>query len=214
MGLLRRALALAPLGLDATGAAAVTLHACRRLLPTLASQMMMSIESRRVLGHWGPQSAEPLRYDTSRCVSELAYKAQVSSHVVAGWRPGADFEPPPPLIPQPGAEVADPQLRGDDAASPNGWVANAKPPTKGKPRCLHVLAAPGVTKCGWRFGITSRTPKTFFVTGLNQTIWLIAEPARHRPASQLCSVMQASCQSSQSCLVVAVGSAIVPGNHR
>ena len=214
VGLLRRDLALAPLGLDATGAAAVTLHACRRLLPTLASQMMMSIESRRVLGHWGPQSAEPLRYDTSRCVSELAYKAQVSPHVVAGWRPGADFEPPPPLIPQPGAEVADPQLRGDDAASPNGWVANAKPPTKGKPRCLHVLAAPGVTKCGWRFGITSRTPKTFFVTGLNQTIWLIAEPARHRPASQLCSVMQASCQSSQSCLVVAVGRAIVPGNHR
>lgn len=34
VGLLRRDLALAPLGLDATGAAAVTLHACRRLLPT------------------------------------------------------------------------------------------------------------------------------------------------------------------------------------
>jgi hypothetical protein len=180
--------------------------------PLLASQMMMSIESRRVLGHWGPQSAEPLRYDTSRCVSELAYKAQVSSHVVAGWRPGADFEPPPPLIPQPGAEVADPQLRGDDAASPNGWVANAKPPTKGK-LCMSWLRQVLPNAVG---DLASHPghQRFFSVTGLNQTIWLIAEPARHRPASQLCSVMQASCQSSQSCLVVAVGRAIVPGNHR
>ena len=94
VGLLRQALRLPPLSLTEPEAHKVTLHACRRLLPSLAGQMLMSIESRRVLGHWGPLSAEPLRYDTSRCVSELAYKAQISSRVIAGWRPGADFEPP------------------------------------------------------------------------------------------------------------------------
>ena len=169
VGLLRRALCLPPLSLTETQAHKVTLHSCRRLLPTLAGQMLMSIESRRVLGHWGPQSAEPLRYDTSRCVSELAYKAQISSHVIAGWRPGADFEPPPPLPLEPPPPM--PELPAQDEAQPvrdgdvlaTGWVANANPHVKGKPRCLHILAKPGVTKCGWRFGVVSRTPKTFFV---------------------------------------------------
>ena len=70
VGLLRRALRCPPLAVSEAASVQVTLHACRRLLPTLAGQMLMSIESRRVLGHWGPQSAEPQRYDTSRCVCQ------------------------------------------------------------------------------------------------------------------------------------------------
>ena len=98
VGLLRGALRCPPLAVSEATSVQVTMHACRRLLPTLAGQMLMSIESRRVLGHWGPQSAEPQRYDNFRCVSELAYKAQVSANVVAGWQPGADFEPPPSIV--------------------------------------------------------------------------------------------------------------------
>ena len=158
VGLLRRALRLPPLSLSEDAAAGLTLHACRRLLPTLAGQMLMSLESRRVLGHWGPQSAEPLRYDTSRCVSELAFKAQVSARVISGWRPGADFEPPPPLPAEPPPPLPAKQPPGQ------GWVANTVPRTSKEPRCLHILASPGVTKCGWAFGSTSRTPKSFFLS--------------------------------------------------
>ena len=168
VGLLRQALQLPPLSLTEGDARKLTLHACRPLFPTLAGQMLMSIESRRVLGHWGPNSAEPLRYDTSRCVSELACKAQVSSQVIAGWRPGEDFEPPPlPVeLPPPLPDLPRPQfepIQGDGRDMTTGWVANAEPHRKGKPRCLHILAQPGITKCGWKFGQNSRTPKTFFV---------------------------------------------------
>ena len=176
VGLLRRALRCPPLAVSEAASVQVTLHACRRLLPTLAGQMLMSIESRRVLGHWGPQSAEPQRYDTSRCVSELAYKAQVSTNVVAGWRPGADFEPPPSIVASTNtiatthtvaktdgvAQTATSDTSRDGQTAPQGWVANATPRTKGKPRCVRILTAPGLTKCGWKFGIVSRTPKTFF----------------------------------------------------
>ena len=51
VGFLRRALRSEPLNLTEAAAATVTLHACRRLLPTLAGQMLTSLESRRVLGH-------------------------------------------------------------------------------------------------------------------------------------------------------------------
>lgn len=168
VGFLRRALRSEPLSLTEAAAAEVTLHACRRLLPTLAGQMLMSLESRRVLGHWGPQSSEPMRYDTSRCVSELAYKAQVASKVVSGWRPGEDFELPPavqvPLVSERGSGSSV-QMADQVSTAPleKGWVANSLPQSRKKLRCLHILASPGVTKCGWKFGSKSHTPKTFFV---------------------------------------------------
>ena len=159
-----------PLSMAESVACSLTLHACRRLLPTLGSQLMMSLESRRVMGHWAPNSAEPLRYDSSRCVSELAYKAQVAQRVAAGWRPGADFEVSadcPLQAPAPSASVA--QCERSPMASPvdpiaasHGWMANASAPVRGKRRCLHVLTAPGVTACGWYFGCKSATGKEFF----------------------------------------------------
>ena len=198
VGLVWQALRLPPLNLCEAEAHKVTLPACRRLLPTLAGQMLMSIESRRALGHCRPQSAEPLRYDTSRCVSELAYKAQISSHVVAGWLPAQllslrrrcqrslrrqmlsyfdawkkgealtsigiqktskNFAAWSHLHPEPAPAAPAVPVAGETLSS--GWVSNASPHVKGKPRCLHILAAPGVTKCGWKFRTVSCTPNFF-----------------------------------------------------
>lgn len=203
VGLLRQALRLPPLCLSEGAAHQVTLHACRRLLPTLAGQMLMSIESRRVLGHWGPRSAEPLRYDTSRCVSELAYKAQVSSHVIAGWRPGADFEPPPPLPAElPPPLPAEPRpaavaLRQAPAELGNGWVANAQPHVKGRPRCVHNLAKPGVTKCGCGLGSTPARRKNFLFRSLRAQHFFLVALARLLLHFAICYLMPETCRISQ-----------------
>ena len=163
VGLFRRALQLAPLSLSESDACGVTLHACRRLLPTLASQLLMSLESRRVMGHWAPNSQEPVRYDSSRCVSELAYKAQVAEKVSEGWRPSNDFEVArasgsPPVAVDAG-QVAS-QTIPETSVPVNGWMSVAQ--KRNKLRCLHILASPGVTACGWAFGTKSNTGKEFF----------------------------------------------------
>ena len=44
-----------------------TLHSPRFFVPGLAGQMGMSLEQRRTLGHWGPNSNMPVRYDQARC---------------------------------------------------------------------------------------------------------------------------------------------------
>lgn len=90
----RNALTLPPLKLDFNSALKISLHDFRRLLPTLSAQLGIAIESRRVLGHWGPNSAEPLRYDQSRCTSELAAKSYIAQQLSVGWSPVGDFQVP------------------------------------------------------------------------------------------------------------------------
>ena len=144
VGLLRRALQLEPLSSTEQTVFSVTLHSCRRLLPTLGGQLLMTIEARRTLGHWGPNSPEPLRYDTSQCVSELAYKSQIAEKVGQGWRPGPDFEPPhshsaSAALTSPPPSAAQPQTAHvpSDAQS-KGWIVNAAPPRGSKPKCVHM----------------------------------------------------------------------------
>ena len=76
-----------------------TLHSPRFYLPGLAGQVGMSMEQRRTLGHWGPNSNMPVRYDQARCCTELRMKADIWQRLALGWEPAKDFHiPTPPEI--------------------------------------------------------------------------------------------------------------------
>ena len=73
-----------------------TLHSPRFYLPGLAGQVGMSMEQRRTLGHWGPSSNMPVRYDQARCCTELRMKADIWQRLALGWEPVEDFHIPEP----------------------------------------------------------------------------------------------------------------------
>ena len=71
-----------------------TLHSPRFYLPGLAGQVGMSLEQRRTLGHWGPNSNMPVRYDQARCCTELKMKGEIWQRLAGGWKPAQDFHLP------------------------------------------------------------------------------------------------------------------------
>ena len=71
-----------------------TLHSPRFFVPGLAGQAGMTMEQRRALGHWGPHSDMPARYDRSRCCTELRMKAELWSAFQSGFEPKGDFRIP------------------------------------------------------------------------------------------------------------------------
>ena len=73
-----------------------TLHSPRFYLPGLAGQVGMTVEQRRTLGHWGPNSHMPVRYDQARCCTELKMKSELWQRLAGGWEPAKDFHIPTP----------------------------------------------------------------------------------------------------------------------
>ena len=71
-----------------------TLHSARFYVPGMAGQLGMSLEQRRTLGHWGPNSNMPVQYDQARCCTELRMKASLWSSLAAGYTPVGPFEIP------------------------------------------------------------------------------------------------------------------------
>ena len=71
-----------------------TLHSPRFYVPGLAGQIGMTLEQRRTLGHWGPNSSMPVRYDQARCCTELKMKADLWRQLENGFEPAADFHIP------------------------------------------------------------------------------------------------------------------------
>ena len=71
-----------------------TLHSPRFYLPSLAGQAGLPLELRRSLGHWGPNSLMPIRYDQARCATELAAKKVLWQTLAGGFTPSGDFEVP------------------------------------------------------------------------------------------------------------------------
>ena len=69
-----------------------SLHSPRFFLPSLAGQMRFSLEERRTLGRWGPSSGMPVRYDRSRCVTELLLKTDILSKLESGFQLAGPFE--------------------------------------------------------------------------------------------------------------------------
>ena len=71
-----------------------TLHGPRFYLPIIAGQAGLPMDLRRAMGHWGPHSGMPVRYDQSRCCTELLAKQKVWDLLSAGFSPVQDFEVP------------------------------------------------------------------------------------------------------------------------
>ena len=71
-----------------------TLHSPRFYLNVLRAQTGLSMGERRSIGHWGPSSGMPIRYDQARCCTELAAKHKIWQHLEVGYTPVADFEVP------------------------------------------------------------------------------------------------------------------------
>ena len=120
--LVGRVLMPPPLDLSTADATASTLRSCGRLL--LSAQLGIAIESRRVLGHWGPRSAEPLSYDQSGCVRELAAKAYIADQIAVGWNPVLDFHVPvaPPTAPSGLVPVGTPPASSSQSVVQTGTV--------------------------------------------------------------------------------------------
>ena len=71
-----------------------TLHSPRFFAPGLAGQLGLTLEQRRALGHWGPNSQMPVRYDQARCCTELRMKAELWDSLHRGYIPAQDFRIP------------------------------------------------------------------------------------------------------------------------
>ena len=71
-----------------------TLHSPMFYLSVIGAQIGLSMDERRCIGHWGPNSGMPVRYDQARCCTELASKNKIWQHLEAGFTPVADFEIP------------------------------------------------------------------------------------------------------------------------
>ena len=71
-----------------------SLHSPRFFMASLAGQLRFPTEERRTLGRWGPASGMPVRYDRSRCVTELLLKYDIVERLRAGFKPAGAFELP------------------------------------------------------------------------------------------------------------------------
>jgi hypothetical protein len=71
-----------------------TLHSPRFFICGIAGQAGFTLEERRSMGRWGPTSGMPIRYDQSRCCSELASKQKLWQQLREGLNPGEDYELP------------------------------------------------------------------------------------------------------------------------